>query len=270
MRKATKLRAPETNTAIKTELVSIASLERPPELVCRARGVDAKVIEDYSEALAGGASFPPITIFREEDRLWVGDGHHRLGAHEKLGRTEILAEIRPGTRLDALAHAAGANSQHGLRRTNADKRRAIELVLHAYPAWADARVASTCCVSDKTVAGVRAKLGNSEVAREGSDGKVRRAPKKRKSKRVRLDHKGLLRDWKKLSGVRRQFTDLASRWREQRPDVAAAFESVVEAVNAADQVVANGASREAAPSQAPARPAARRRLVQPSADGARS
>ncbi|MGT2479599.1 hypothetical protein ACU4GR_13540 [Methylobacterium oryzae CBMB20] len=46
---------------------------------------------------------------------------HAAGLHAGLG--ELPCEVRQGGLRDAILHSAGANAAHGLRRTNADKRR---------------------------------------------------------------------------------------------------------------------------------------------------
>jgi site-specific DNA-methyltransferase (adenine-specific) len=75
----------------------------------------------------------------------------------------------------------GANSEHGVRRTNRDKRTAVELLLKDAE-WAgksDRWIAERCGVDHKTVAAIReSQLGNSPVdsPRTGKDGKKRKPP----------------------------------------------------------------------------------------------
>jgi len=70
----------------------------------------------------------------------VGDGHHRAKAALATGLTEIDAEVMPGTRRDALLYALSANRVHGLKRSNADKRHAVLLILAdaEWRTWSDA------------------------------------------------------------------------------------------------------------------------------------
>lgn len=56
-------------------------------------------------------------------------GWHRVAGAEQAGLTEIEADVQPGTKRDALLYSAGANATHGLRRSNADKRRSVRLLL---------------------------------------------------------------------------------------------------------------------------------------------
>lgn len=108
------------------------------------------VIDEYAEALSGGAIFPPVVVYYDGSDYWLADGFHRHAGHKKAGRSEITADIRQGTRRDAVLYSVGANSQHGLRRTNEDKRRAV-LTLLQDAEWARKGyrwIASKCAVSD--------------------------------------------------------------------------------------------------------------------------
>ena len=60
---------------------------------------------------------------------WLADGFHRFWAAKEAGLTEIYEEIHPGTLRDAILFSLSANSKHGLRRTNADKRKAVQTLL---------------------------------------------------------------------------------------------------------------------------------------------
>lgn len=97
----------------------------------------------------------------------------------------MLAEVRQGTREDALWFALSANKRHGLPMTPEDKRRAVRLLL-AVEKWAgmsNAAIAKELGISDHTVADVKREMGHptSQSARlegktEGTDGKYRSAP----------------------------------------------------------------------------------------------
>jgi uncharacterized ParB-like nuclease family protein len=119
------------------------------------------VVSEYAEAINSGAEFPPIVVFFDGDAHWLADGFHRLAAHQKLGYETILADVREGGLRDAIQYSLGANETHGLRRTRADKRRAVETAL-ADPEWAalsDRDIAKLCNVTHPFVGNVR-KGGN--------------------------------------------------------------------------------------------------------------
>jgi len=119
--------------------------------------VSETVVGEYAEAINDGAEFPPIVVFFDGAAHWLADGFHRLAAHQKLGYDTIQADIREGGLRDAIQYSLGANETHGLRRTRADKRRAVETAL-ADPEWAqlsDRDVAKMCGVSHTLVSQVR-------------------------------------------------------------------------------------------------------------------
>ena len=116
--------------------------------------VDTKTVDEYAEALQNGATLPPVTVFFDGTNYWLADGFHRLAAHRRLNRREIEVEQRDGTQRDAILHSVGANASHGLRRSNADKRRAVEMLLSdpEWSQWSDNAIAKACRVSHTFVA----------------------------------------------------------------------------------------------------------------------
>ncbi len=151
----------------KIDQLPIAAIIADPE--CQLRAACSSVtVQEYSEALAAGATFPPVIVFSDGDSYWLSDGFHRFEAHQSAGLAEINAEIRDGGLRDAKLFAAGANADHGLRRTQADKRSAI-LVLLTDPEWrdwSDKEIARRTATSDKTVAKVRRELSGDGVNAE--------------------------------------------------------------------------------------------------------
>lgn len=126
--------------------------------------IDDAHVQRLIEALESGATLPPITVYRDDDGVhWLADGWHRLRAHQALNRVEITAEVRSGSRRDAILHAAGANAAHGLPRSRADVRRAIEALLRdeEWRQWSDREIARRVGCSHHTVASVRRDLESS-------------------------------------------------------------------------------------------------------------
>ena len=90
--------------------------------------IDLLAVRDYAEAEAErGAVFPPVTVYSDGTKHWLADGFHRVAMARQQGKKKIAAEVREGARIDALRHALGANGEHGLRRTNADKANAVKM-----------------------------------------------------------------------------------------------------------------------------------------------
>jgi hypothetical protein len=133
----------------------------------RAR-LDKQVINEYAEALENGAEFPKIVIFNDGENYWLADGFHRYHAHIKAGMEAIDAEVKQGTRRDAILYSVGANSQHGLKRTNDDKRRAVITMLQdeEWKAWSDREISRQCNVSNVFVGKVREDMANGDESAE--------------------------------------------------------------------------------------------------------
>ncbi len=112
-----------------------------------------ETVDDYTEALKANCTFPPIMVFHDGETYWLADGFHRRLAHLQAKRRTILAEIRAGTLRDAILFAVGANSLHGLRRSNDDKRHAVRLLLSddEWGQWSTKAIADQCGVSQALV-----------------------------------------------------------------------------------------------------------------------
>lgn len=125
-------------------------------------------VAEYVDALESGTTFPPIIVFFDGVDYWLGDGFHRVHAFRQAGRASINADVREGTQSDAQLFSYGVNTDHGLRRTNADKRKAVTGALQ-HPVsckWSDNQIAKHCGVDHKTVSAVRTSiLGNSQDAK---------------------------------------------------------------------------------------------------------
>src|SRR4051812_10700182 len=87
------------------------------------------VVAEYAERMIEGEQFPPVVVFHDGSDFILSDGFHRVMAAIRNQFKDILADVRKGTKLDALKYALGANRANGLRRTNADKRRCVVLAL---------------------------------------------------------------------------------------------------------------------------------------------
>ena len=119
--------------------------------------MDKATIDEYAEAIRQGAKFPPVVTFFDGEFFWLADGFHRYFAHKAAGEIDIASEQRDGTHRDAILHSCGANAAHGLRRTNGDKRRAVQTLLDdpEWVAWSDREIARKCSVGADMVGGLR-------------------------------------------------------------------------------------------------------------------
>ena len=92
----------------------------------------------------------------------------------------MRCKVRKGSRDDAELNALGSNAVHGLRRTRADKRHAVEHLLAKYPTWTNPRIAKAAGVSVEFVR--KGRPAATDWVREGADGK--RYPSARQSATV--------------------------------------------------------------------------------------
>lgn len=143
-----------------THDILLAEISTGTSAQMREAGTDPGTVAEYADAMAAGASFPAVILFHDGTAYHVADGFHRVEAARQAGRDTILAEVREGSHRDAIIAAAGANATHGLRRTNADKRRAVETLLKdpEWSRWSDREIGKACAVDHKTVARVRHEL----------------------------------------------------------------------------------------------------------------
>jgi len=139
--------------------------------------IDEAYVAELVEFVEAGVQLPPIDVFHDGTDYWCADGFHRVMAYSRLGRRTIMAHIRKGTKDDAVWASCGANAAHGLKRTNDDKRKAVEMALAAHPEFSDRAIAEHCKVSKQLPSNVRKgqvalnATCKTENKRTGLDGK---------------------------------------------------------------------------------------------------
>lgn len=167
LREALKTSSP-TITAASPCVVNIAieHLQADDSIQQRVQHINEATVDAYVEAATDGWPFPPIIVYRDvHGKYWLADGFHRVKTALALGHDQIPAHLEAGERADALLYAAGANATHGLPRTNADKRKAVETVLDLPTCmqWTDREIARQCKVSHPFVAKVRESFDTIET-----------------------------------------------------------------------------------------------------------
>jgi hypothetical protein len=126
----------------------------------------------------GGSAFDPGGAVYDGKCYWLWDGFHRFHAERRRGSDTMVLEVTKGTLDDARRLSLGANKEHrGMRRTNRDKRRAVERALAWFPGYSAGKVAELCGVSVRFVTGMRNQqptLNRSELdVVIGRDGRTR-------------------------------------------------------------------------------------------------
>ena len=104
---------------------------------CQTRAlVESETVLEYAEAMKDGATFPPVIVFHDSTTYWLADGYHRFLATKTLARgrgdeetATISADIRHGSKLDAVRFALSANARHGKRREPGDYAKAYEIAV---------------------------------------------------------------------------------------------------------------------------------------------
>jgi len=161
--------------------------------------INSETVAEYAEAMSAphqskhgaGEAWPPVTVFFDGTEYWMADGFHRLLAAQRIGRKNIAADVKQGTREDAAWAACAANQTHGLRRTNADKRKAVQIALRLHPERSDGALAAHCGVSREFVLRVRRETkpqpvtGSQVEKRVGLDGRARSVPPRKPERGTR-------------------------------------------------------------------------------------
>lgn len=96
------------------------------------KSVNEETIADYAltwSSANGQVLFPPLDVFHDGSDYWCADGFHRLLGAIKAKRGSVPCEIHKGGAREAFLFGCHANTKHGLRRSNADKRFAVERLL---------------------------------------------------------------------------------------------------------------------------------------------
>lgn len=137
--------------------------------------IDTDAVDEYAASLAADVELPPPDCVFDGSDYWLWDGFHRLHAHRKAGHAMLHVRVTGGTVDDARWLCLAANQTHGLRRTNADKRRAVELALERKPDLSNNAIAQHCGVSLSLANDVRKSLNESlsqPSQRTGKDGRT--------------------------------------------------------------------------------------------------
>ena len=126
--------------------------------------IDQDVVAEYADLIKSGTVFPPITVFYDGVDYILADGFHRYFANRKAGTPNCEVQLHEGTLRDAILFSFSANHSHGLRRTTADKLKAVTAMLEdiEWQDWSDREIAKHCNVSSMLVGIIRKELGTTK------------------------------------------------------------------------------------------------------------
>lgn len=166
---------------MKANSLLISDLEQNAKTQARV-ATDDEAVDAYATALKEGAQLPAIDVFHDGESYYIADGWHRMRAHVQAAEDFIDARVHEGGEREAVLYAAGANTTHGVRRTNADKRRAVQILLEdsVWGKWSSRAIAEHCGVHHDMVEKLRNQLAESASSTEkrvGRDGKKRASTK---------------------------------------------------------------------------------------------
>lgn len=140
-----------------------------------------RISDDYvmelAELIKAGKKLPPIDVYSDGTDIWAADGFHRIHAHLKANKRTVRCNVHKGSIKDAIWASVAANQEHGLRRTNADKRHAVEMALKSRPDLSARAVANHVGVEETMVRNLKVRCGlTAPDAVVGRDGKTYRIP----------------------------------------------------------------------------------------------
>lgn len=125
--------------------------------------IDAATLNEYINLIQENNNAWPFrdkpVVFFDGSDYWLADGFHRHQAWTECRGADMFipVDVRSGMRRDAVLYAAGANADHGLRRSSEDKRRSVLALLNdaEWAQWSNREIARRCKVDEKTVRTLR-------------------------------------------------------------------------------------------------------------------
>ncbi len=143
-------------------IIDLDDLIIDPALQSRA-GLYEDTIKDLVETLTAGISLDPIDVYSTPSGMLLASGYHRVEASRRCNRSTIAANLRQGSREDAVFHSCGQNAQRG--RTPDDNRAAVRCLLEHLEAtgadrreWSERKVAAKCRLTKTTTHNILSEI----------------------------------------------------------------------------------------------------------------
>jgi len=138
------------------KVMNLAALVLDEKLQSRTE-IHQEAVDDYAHAMEQGDKFPALTVFFDGVHYYLADGYHRYHAAKKAGKVSAECDVINGTFREAQLYATGVNAKHGMRRTHADKRKAVMTLLDDFEwsQWNNSEIARRAGVSVPFVSNLR-------------------------------------------------------------------------------------------------------------------
>ena len=152
------------------QMIDLNNLDGTPAQSGRANKPAEDAVEELQDAYKSGRPVPPPQVFGYKcDRVpkfFLADGAHRVEALVRNKQTQAECYCKwcgskAEAEREAYKFALGANTTHGVKRSNEDKRKAVVTAL-SRPEYAGATVrvvADACGVSHQFVSTVQSEIG---------------------------------------------------------------------------------------------------------------
>lgn len=160
------------------KVLNIGALVLDERLQSRTEIIEQNIAE-FADDIKAGDEFPPVLVYFDGINYYLTDGYHRYHAHKRANKAGLLCKVINGTIRDAILHSTSVNSDHGMRRTHADKRKAVMTMLDdiEWSLWSNSEIARHCKVSVPFVSNLRDSGGPSEVKYKTASGKTAKKAK---------------------------------------------------------------------------------------------
>jgi hypothetical protein len=154
--------------------------------------IDMGLVAEYAELMRDGVIFPPLTVLHDGSTHWLSEGFHRIAAYREAAFLTVPCIVKTGGLREAILLSVGSNADHGKRRSNADKRRSVELLLkdQDWRSWSDREIAKQCAVTHPFVAEIRKNLSGNDYQIPASTETVRTATRNGTTYKVRTGNIG--------------------------------------------------------------------------------
>lgn len=142
------------------KVMNLAALVLDPRLQSRVE-INEDTVAEYANDIEAGDQFPPVIVFFDSTHFYLADGYHRYYGHKRAGKVSIQCEVINGTIRDAIYYSTAVNAKHGMRRSYADRRKAVMTLLDDFE-WSlksNTEIAKHVGVSVSFVSNLRSTSG---------------------------------------------------------------------------------------------------------------